>query len=38
MANVKIIEKKQSIVNEIAEKVNESSSVVLFEYDNMSVA
>lgn len=38
MANAKIIEKKQSIVNEIAEKVNESSSVVLFEYDNMSVA
>ena len=30
MANAKIIEKKQSIVNEIANKVSESSSVVLF--------
>ena len=38
MANAKIIEKKQSIVNEIANKVSESSSVVLFEYHNMTVA
>lgn len=38
MANAKIIEKKQSIVKEIADKVSESSSVILFEYDNMSVA
>lgn len=38
MANAKIIEKKQSIVNEIANKVSESTSVVFFEYDNMTVA
>jgi len=38
MANAKIIEKKQEIVSEIAQKVSESASVVLFEYDNMSVA
>lgn len=38
MANAKIIEKKQTIVKEIADKVSESSSVILFEYDNMSVA
>ena len=38
MANAKIIEKKQSIVKEIADKVSESSSVILFEYDNVSVA
>ena len=38
MANAKIIERKQEIVSEIAKKVSESASVVLFEYDNMSVA
>lgn len=38
MANAKIIERKQETVSEIAKKVSESASVVLFEYDNMSVA
>jgi len=37
MANAKIIERKQETVSEIAKKVSESASVVLFEYDNMSV-
>lgn len=38
MANQKIIEKKQEIVNEIAEKIKESSSFVLFEYQGLSVS
>ncbi len=38
MANVKILEKKQQIVDEIADKVKNSSSVVLFEYRGLSVA
>lgn len=37
MANVKILEKKQQIVDEIADKVKNSSSVVLFEYRGLSV-
>ena len=31
MANNKIIEKKQSVVDEISNKVKESASVVIFE-------
>ncbi len=37
MANIKIIEKKQEIVNEIKEKINNASSVLLFEYRGLSV-
>ena len=32
MANQKIIEMKESVVNEIAEKMQNSASYVLFEY------
>ena len=32
MANNKIIERKKEVVNEIASKVKESSSIILFEY------
>lgn len=38
MANQKIIEKKASVVDEIAEKVKNSSSVVLFEYRGLTVS
>lgn len=38
MANVKIIEKKQEVVNEIVNKVNESSTFVLFEYQGLTVS
>ena len=38
MANVKILEKKQTIIDEISSKVNESSAVVLFEYQGLTVA
>ena len=38
MANQKIIEKKESIVNEIANKMKESSSYVLFEYRGLTVS
>lgn len=37
MANVKIIEKKQEIVNEIKEKISDASSILLFEYRGLSV-
>lgn len=37
MANIKIIEKKESIVNEIAEKMKNSSSYILFEYRGLTV-
>lgn len=37
MANQKILDKKQEIVNEISEKVKESSSVVFFEYHGLTV-
>ena len=37
MANQKIIAKKQETVNEITNKVKESSSTVLFEYHGLSV-
>lgn len=38
MANQKIIEAKQNIVNEIATNVKESATFVLFEYQGLSVA
>lgn len=38
MANAKIIEKKQEVVNEIVNKVNESSTFVLFEYQGLTVS
>lgn len=38
MANQKILDKKQEIVNEIANTVKESKTVVLFEYQGLSVA
>ncbi len=37
MANQKILEKKQQIVDEIKDKVENSNSVVLFEYRGLSV-
>jgi large subunit ribosomal protein L10 len=37
MANQKILEQKQNVVNEIADCVKESSSVVFFEYRGLSV-
>lgn len=38
MANQKIIAKKQEVVNEIAETVKNSNSVVFFEYQGLTVA
>lgn len=37
MANQKILDKKQTIIDEIAEKVKSSSSVVFFEYQGLTV-
>lgn len=37
MANIKIIEKKKEVVNEISSKISESSSVLLFEYRGLTV-
>ena len=38
MANVKILDRKQKTVDEIASKVKEASSVVLFEYHGLTVS
>ena len=38
MANQKIIEKKSEIVNEIVDKMKNSSSYILFEYRGLTVA
>ncbi|MCM1370625.1 MAG: 50S ribosomal protein L10 [Clostridium sp.] len=37
MANVKILEKKQTIIDEISDKIKNSSSVVFFEYQGLTV-
>ncbi len=37
MANQKIIEKKESVVNEIVDKMKNSSSYILFEYRGLTV-
>ncbi|MEG0021606.1 MAG: 50S ribosomal protein L10 [Bacilli bacterium] len=37
MANVKILERKQEVIDEIASKVKESNSVVFFEYRGLTV-
>ena len=37
MANQKILDKKQEIINEIADKVKNSNSVVFFEYQGLTV-
>ena len=37
MANQKILDQKQLIINEIADKVKNSSSVVFFEYQGLTV-
>ena len=37
MANVKILERKQGIIDEIALKVKDSASVVLFDYQGLTV-
>jgi len=37
MANQKILDQKQEIINEIADKVKNSSSVVFFEYHGLTV-
>ncbi|MDD2519085.1 MAG: 50S ribosomal protein L10 [Bacilli bacterium] len=37
MANQKILEKKQEIINEISNNIKESQSVVFFEYSGLSV-
>ena len=38
MANQSIIAKKQEVVNEITDKIKESSSFVLFEYQGLTVS
>lgn len=38
MANPKIIEKKQEIVNEISGKAKEAASIVVFDYKGLTVA
>lgn len=38
MANQKIIEMKESVVNEIAEKMQNSASYILFEYRGLTVS
>lgn len=38
MANVKILEHKQEIINEISSKVKDSASIVLFEYQGLTVS
>lgn len=38
MANQKIIEQKQNVVNEISDKIKNSSSVVWFEYQGLTVS
>ena len=37
MANQKILDQKQEIINEISDRVKESSSVVFFEYHGLTV-
>lgn len=37
MANAKILERKQSIVDEISAKAKESASIVLFDYQGLTV-
>ena len=37
MANQAILDKKQEIINEISEKTKTASTVVLFEYQGLSV-
>ena len=37
MANVKIIERKANVVNEIVDKVKEANSTVVFEYQGLTV-
>lgn len=38
MANIKILEGKQFTIDEIANKIKESNSVVIFEYQGLTVA
>lgn len=38
MANVKILEHKQEIINEISSKVKDSAAIVLFEYQGLTVS
>ncbi len=38
MANQKILDKKQDVINEIADKVKNSNSVIFFEYQGLSVS
>ena len=38
MANAKIIERKAQVVEEIANKVKEASTAVLFEYQGLTVS
>ena len=37
MANIKIIEKKAEVVNEIVDKIKESNTAVVFEYQGLTV-
>ena len=37
MANVKILEQKQAVIDEITEKVKDSATVVFFEYRGLTV-
>lgn len=38
MANVNILAKKQEVINEIADKVKNSSSIIFFEYRGLTVS
>lgn len=38
MANAKILERKQTVIDEIADKVKESNTVVFFEYRGLTVS
>ena len=38
MANPKILEKKQNVIDEISEKVKNAASVVVFEYQGLTVS
>ena len=38
MANKKILEKKQTVIDEIKDKVNDSSSFVLLDYRGLTYA
>ena len=38
MANVKILEQKQNVINEIKDRINNAASVVVFDYRGLTVS